>query len=358
MRITGFVKENCGTNHYRVAMPLNKLDQYRLADTQLYYHSGEFVITKSMEDRLLSSDIVVLGNPSGSLLELVKLLQDNKVRVVADYDDNYFAVEPQNPAYRDYGTKEFPGAWKDKENFDIEANLARLEAIRQIAAQADLVTVVGPALSEVFAPLSKKIAILTHGVDLPQWKPVQPEERKKIRLYWTGGTSHEHDLNILIEPLRIILNRHPNVEFRCMGYTNRRFAGALAGLDYEYIQTVHVEAYPYKVAQTCPDIALIPLLNSEHNRSKTFIKWVEMSALKIPAVVSSVIPYTLVCNKKNAVMVENTTQAWVNGIEELLWNKEWQRSLAHAAFEKVVRDHDMNHIYMNWFKTYRELIGG
>lgn len=371
MKVTYFVKTDGACDYYRVVLPLTKASSYKMMKA-LKVLKGEMLAASISEDtrkleEIFSSDIFVAPRVADeSFLGTMDVLKKDGKKVVVEYDDNIFKVSPYSPHYEENGTEEVKvklptgeilPLWEDGKNINIKENRKRVEALKIAVEKADMVTVTTDILAEVYRPYNKNVKVLPNCVDMDIWKKLPLQRNGTVNLTWFGGHSHYEDWLILAPVLPKIMEKYKNVNLILMG---AKFDATLKDLPkdrIEYHPWVPTPAYPYKAAILDPTIALIPLQDSEFNRCKSSIKWVEMSALKVPSVVSQVSPYKEVYNGKNAAFVENNEpQAWIDAISHMIENPQDRESIGNEAYKTVEEDFDIDKKCVLWANAYKELL--
>ena len=313
------------------------------------------------------SDIIVMPRPCEmQSLKTIKVLKDAGKKVVLDYDDNMFKVSPLSIHYKEFGTEEvraqindsWMDIWKNGKNIDTEKNKETLEIVKACVAAADMVTVTQPALADAYKPYNANVHCLPNCVDLDVWQKLPLKRRDDIRLYWSGGASHYEDWLILQDVLPVIFNKYPQAKLVIMGTV---FHGTIKGLDKSRIEIhpwAHTQAYPYKTAIIDADISLIPLQLTDFNVCKSNIKWVEQAALEIPSVTSAVTPYIEHSNGINGVFVENTDEAWIDGISMLIDDSIMRAKVGAEARATVEKHFSIDKQYIQWSDAYESLTNG
>lgn len=351
-----------GCAYYRSILPLETL---AAKDNLHLLKIGKGAETEKYL-KLVEADIIQLGRiaPAGPLRDTMKRLQDKGVKLVLEFDDNVFQVNPYSPHYLDYGTEEYTDEatgiqiWKDGVGgFSLEANRNRLESIKEGARMVDLITVTQPILADVFREFNPNVVCLPNCVDPSKWQKLPlKREKDEIRLFWQGGCSHFIDWLHLTNVLPRVMAKYPQVMIVIMG---QLYDGTLKDVPKDRIEHhkwVHFEAYPLKVATLDPDIALIPLDDNHFNACKSNIKWVEMAAMGVPAVVSAVSPYKEAYDGKNMVMVDNDDESWFQGICTLIDDAVLRASIGGAAQKTVYEHYDINKEYSQWRDAYERAI--
>jgi glycosyltransferase involved in cell wall biosynthesis len=92
------------------------------------------------------------------------------------------------------------------------------------------------------------------------------------------------------------------------------------------------------------DIAVAPLLDSEFNRHKSDLKFLEYAGLGLPGVYSAVEPYASVRDGETGRVVANDVEAWCAALRELAGDEVLRRKIQQQAWQEVrgrrlLRDH-------------------
>lgn len=367
MKITYLLRDDGACGYYRLSLPL---DTWGSKNGTEIYRVQKGDNAKTSVRLIQDSDIVViprLGHEEDDFFE--RVMEINKFggkKLVVDHDDNMFSVSPFNPAYEDCGTQnvvtkfgvdEYVPTWVDGRNIDIERNVKRQEKLKDAMRVADMVTVTTEYLASVYRPYNKNIKALPNCIDMKLWQKIPIRQRDDIRLYWSGGSSHCEDWQIIEDVLPVIMEKYSNVKLVILG---QKFEGSLLKLPQDRIEThdwVPTVAYPYKTAILDPDICIIPLHDNIFNRCKSPIKWVEMGALEVPCVASYVSPYKEIATEQNGVFIEgNGTQDWIDGISLLIEDRILRAKMAGHAYRYVVDNFDINKRWVDWDNAYKELL--
>lgn len=359
MKLAYYCLDDTGCAYYRSILPFSTIEK-KEGIPILSVRKGakpEEIAATFAADAIQMARIA----PDKELRGYMAEMKRRGVKVVLEYDDNVFAVSPYSPHYAQYGAEEFTDdttgikVWQDgKGGFSIDENLRRLENVQRACEMADMVTVTQPHLAEVFSDYNKNIACLPNYIDPSLWQklPLKRKNPEEVRLFWAGGCSHYVDWLHLVEPLRVVMAKYPHVKLVVMGQAFKATLAKLPQDRVEFHPWVHFDAYPLKVSILDPDIALIPLDDNEFNRCKSNIKWVEMSAMGIPSVVSAVSPYFEYYNGGNMVAVENDEANWIQALSEAIENPLLRAKIGGAAQRTVLDMFDINHGYKKWLEAY------
>ena len=286
-------------------------------------------------------------------------------KIVVDFDDNMFSISPMSPHYNEFGVENVKYRmkdgrelmlWEDGKNINLADNRKRMDSIKAACEQADMVTTTTDILADVYKPYSQKVAALPNCIDPALWGKLPLIPHDEIRLFWGGGTSHYEDWCLLSDALPVVMKKHKNVKLVLMG---AKFDGTLKQIPKDRVEFhywVPTPAYPYYARILNADIGLIPLQDTEFNRCKSSLKWVEYSAMSVPSVTSYVSPYKESATENNGVFVENDTEAWIDGLSYLIENKAKRDVMASAALTTINDQFNIHSKYKMWLDAYRELL--
>lgn len=365
IRVSYEVPDQSGCTFYRVQLPLRTA---AIKGTLLTDPIDKYGSIGTLTERLKLADVIMAGRPnSPKYVDMIARLQEGGQKFVCDWDDDVFCVSPLSPHYEDFGVQEYSHrlpdgskikVWRDGHNIDLKANRARLDAIKKILEKVDGVFVTTDNLASVYRQFNDKVWTLPNCVDLNVWKrPAFAPRINEIRMGWFGGSSHYEDWLEIAPAVRAVMAAYPYLKLVIMG---QRFEGTLKGIPKTQIEShawTHIEAYPYKAAMLDLDFAIIPLKDTDFNRAKSPIKWIEMAALRTPAVTSFIEPYSQLMDlvPDNGIFVENSTDAWVDGISVMINNLKERETMGAAAYETVRQNFDINTQFSQWVNALQEV---
>lgn len=376
MKIAYFKNSDGGCDYYRALLPMETIKANKMAQMESLWPANiiaDISYNREKFEKVMKADVFLLQRVIGKnfvkKIQEVILANKNNNKLVIDHDDNVFRVSPLSNHYNDYGTEEIKiqsggkviYEWKDGVNIDIKKNISRLDEIKWSLEKCDMLTVTTDILAEAFRPYCGNIRVLPNCVDMKIWNklPLIRPKPEEIRIYWSGGHSHWEDLFMVKDVLIEIANKHKNVKIVISGWKPVGMEEDYPKDQFEFRPWSDTQAYPYTTAISDPDIAIIPLVDNEFNRCKSAIKWVEMAALKVPAVTSLVSPYQELVDLKldNGIFIEkNDRNLWVKGIEMLINDVELRKKIGQNAYDTVKENFDINTQYHAWVNTYGEVL--
>jgi hypothetical protein len=286
--------------------------------------------------------------PPRLLDDFLARVRRQNIPLVVDVDDNLFALEADDSRYAEY-----------------ERHLASL---KELIGAADLVTVSTDTLRAVMQEHATRVALVPNMLDEFLWygstpgsgrtAPMRQRARELVRsrrtstrslrrprcnLVYIGTKTHGDDLKILRAVMQRLREQH-EIDFTLFvigGEPEEESSGRW----YRRVTippgcTAYPEFVPWLRSRASAwDIALAPLRDTEFNRSKSDLKFLEYAALGVPGVFSDVVPYRqTVADDTTGVLVANTTDAWCDAILQLARDVPRRERIATAAADDV-REH-------------------
>jgi glycosyltransferase involved in cell wall biosynthesis len=119
---------------------------------------------------------------------------------------------------------------------------------------------------------------------------------------------------------------------------------ALFGNRYKYSLGRHnyfryvEELWPQMLSSS--DITIAPLSWSSYSRSKSFVKYLEMSAGKKPMICERIDPYNeVLAGHPERGLLVNTTDEWVDAFTKLIESPSLRKSMGEEAYKYVKENH-------------------
>ena len=347
---------------YRITQPLTKLDE---DDNDHICAVRDENLPAPLWDVMSHKfDVFVYQYPQlQPQLDHIKFMSsDPNTLTVVEIDDDVWNMDARQENYEYFGTKEVKinGKWlyKDgKDGWDLKKNQERMGILAACLIEADLVTVTTPELKEIITKHLKsagkenpQIAVLPNSVALEHYDPVELV-KDELRIMWSGGHGHRHDLREVVKPLKEVIKKHnvkivfagnswPEIE-KELGKENLIVNKAWTGFD----------AHPYRLKLLGADIAIAPLTDVPFNHAKSEIKFVEASSLQIPTVASPTV-YSKVIEHEKTGFIADSEDAWVEHLSRLLEDAELRKTIGANARKFVEKHRDANKTKDLWIEAY------
>jgi GT2 family glycosyltransferase/glycosyltransferase involved in cell wall biosynthesis len=229
-----------------------------------------------------------------------------------------------------------------------------VEKVRYLASHADVVHVSTEPLAERLRVFNKQVRVIPNTLDADLWRLNTPRQHDKgpfcrtpdgpVRIGYIGTPTHDEDLDLVTEAMRSIEAKYgAAVEIEIIGGFQDRTPtfGKRVGLpkknDYpNFVRWLHERVHW--------DIGIIPLAKSPFNDKKSYLKFLEYSALDMAIVVSENKVYSGVAKHGvNCLVAKDKTESWIGAIDFLLEEKDQRLKFAAAAYQDLTS----NHILLN-----------
>lgn len=256
---------------------------------------------------------------------------------VLEVDDNYVDVPPWNEAYYSFQN----GTAFRRVSIDCMRN-------------ADALTVTTEHLGQTYLQFNDNIYVVENSLDFKGdrkfvgWDKVSVRRHKGIRMGWIGGRAHFNDLMMVSPVLRTLLEKYPEVTLCLVNSALKQSCQALnRPYPFEGLKNVHyadrsvpINRYAAFAASFGFDIGIAPLVDCNFNRSKSNLRWLEYSALKIPTVATRVGHYdTTVRHGTDGFLVTNNhLESWQQYLESLIQLEDLRNEVGKNAYKRVKSD--------------------
>jgi len=272
------------------------------------------LVLKQLEILLENADITIFGAfCNARALALIQAAQEKyKKPIFMEMDDYIFNLPEYNVASNVYHSGSTP-EWIFIKQMQI----------------SDGMIVSTNYLKEEYAKYNKNIHVIPNGIDFKVWDKLKCPTKNDgiIRIGFEGSPNHKGDLRILKYVLIEILKKYPNVEFHTMGCET--------GFTHERVKPSDdfkpVNEYPKALAEKGFDIGVAPLKDNYFNRGKSNLRYLEMSALRIPTAATDCRAYAEIENGVNGFKC-STTKEWIDSLSFLIENEKKRKEIGNNAY--------------------------
>lgn len=161
-------------------------------------------------------------------------------------------------------------------------------------------------------------------------KSVDREDDKIIIGYFSGTNTHNEDFQMIAPALIRLIEKYDNVYIKLAGRIDA--PEALKGYEERLLFTPYVEwrRLPFELRRC--HINLSPLVDTIFNRAKSEIKWAESALVGVPVVASNIGAFReVVKDGVTGILVENTEEAWFQGIVRLIDDKALRKKMGEDS---------------------------
>jgi glycosyltransferase involved in cell wall biosynthesis len=255
---------------YRAALPAIALGAdwvgVRGAPPDVRIVTGDVARVSGVES-LAAYDVVVLQQPRGrEWMNVIQQLRAGGTRVLYEIDD-------------------LPDAIRKTEDHD-HAHVIDREWVRdaELAMRVcDGVICSTDFLARRYRSIVPATFTCRNGVDLRRYAMTRVPREDAVTIGWAGGTGHRRAMAAWLPAIAGVMRERPETRFMTVG---EPFAAELA----EELGDERCIALPFSNLETYPaamanfDIALAPAAPTNFFRAKSDLRWLEASALGIPAI--------------------------------------------------------------------------
>ncbi len=265
------------------------------------------------------ADVIVMQRVSlAHLVAAGPMIRARGVAVVVDMDDDLTKIDPSNPAFwamrTDTGDRRH--TWRNA---------------HQACLDATLVTVSTPALLPIYAPHGRGVVIENRiparYLDIPR--------EDSATIGWPGST-HSHPLDLQeIGPsvARLLREGH---SYHGVGPVDGLRQALGLEHDPEVSGSVELEEWPSELAKI--GIGLAPLADTEFNRSKSWLKPLELSACGVPWVASPRAEYQRLQQRLGVGLLAERPKDWYRHLKRLATDASFREDQSAAGRAWAARE--------------------
>jgi glycosyltransferase involved in cell wall biosynthesis len=284
--------------------------------------TGKFI--SEIDELASQSDITVFQSiHTQKAIALILALQEKyKQPILAEYDDNPYSVNSDTPSFQHVGPGTNVELWGDEQ----------IKKSNGVIVSTDY-------LKKTFTPKNSKVFVVPNSLDFEIWDNLKQKKKKKsLKIGWSGGGGHQINLRLIKNVVPVILDKYPNVvfHFNYGGYEIPYLKHKRVIFD-DYHTWTNINKYPQRLKDMNADISIAPLRDLEFNRSKSNLRWLEASALKIPTIASNVEPYRCIEHGITGFLVKEEDE-WVECLSRLIEDRELRKQMGYMSYEKIKQD--------------------
>lgn len=259
------------------------------------------------------------------------------VPIAYDLDDNFLDIPTFHPYYNELKK--------------------RIPYIKWILKEADIITVSTSIMKEAVNKYTSRPVYIQPNLVSWDLFYAQPRIRNNQFNFLISGTpTHKRDWDIIEDALSKILSIYEKgVGVIFYGGLPEKFLHhpSVKSLNFQE----NYKSYAEFLRELNVHVALIPLENTTFNKCKSNIKWLEYSAAGILGIFSNIEPYsTTISNGETGLLVENTTDAWFRGMEEVIKNQQANSAMIKNAQHKVQNEYAVDKLSAQYIATFSDVL--
>lgn len=303
-----------------------------------------FNISKRVLESFPLTIVVSREKVSEEAIRALRLLKREypATRIWVDIDDDLFSITEAHPEYDQYAS--------------------RLSKLRALIDLADTITVSTDGVERGLLQAGyeeKQITVIPNYLDDRIWQ-LEPTQRQtgdssKMRILYSGTETHDADLKTVIGAIQsaqetIQEKLGKDLEVTVFGGT----AADIPGLTIVRVpdsKRFYARYVPWLQDKGPFDFAIAPLdLNNRLNKSKSALKYLEYSAMGLPAVFTEIEPYVqAIDNYENGILVpENSQEMWIEALVSLATDSQLAQRLSGRCHADVINRYLLSRHFDEW----------
>ena len=212
---------------------------------------------------------------------------------------------------------------------------ARMPQVRKMVEMADHIVVSTEPLKEIVSKVNPYVTVIPNAIDPEIWKVEKKVATDgKIHIGWIGSASHFADLPGIHQTFQDILKKYPNVILHLAGMITEDIENDRVK---HHVGTKGYKDFPAFLGSLGLDIGIAFIENTQFNRAKSNIKWLEHSMLEIPMVLSDVAPYRNSVTHGVDGFLAKSKEDWMKYIGMLIEDAELRKKIGQNAKKAALK---------------------
>lgn len=296
--------------------------EFRLSYTKFY-----------KEKDIIQADVIVLcRNIRPEDLNIIYYVKKHGKKLIYDIDDNFFDLSTETPLGRYH---RHPG---------------HLYVVRSMIRNADCVRVYSEPMREIAERIHPGHVVKVKSYfDFSMLEEVKPKIHDKIKIVYATSRGNADPLaNICVSAIKSVLKKYPEqVEYYAFGFIPEALKGFKNVFKLNYIHN-YAEYIRFFYEQGF-DIGLAPGIDDRFHNSKTNNKFREYGAMQVCGIYSDTQIYRdCVQDHQNGMIVQNTTDSWVQALSELIEQKSLRETIKSNARKTVEQEYSFENTLHDW----------
>ncbi len=321
----------------RIHTPFRELS--KTGDYHFFVYGKELLAQLDMDDIINEKifDVIVIQRVNPYITQILKRAKKLGIKIIYETDDDFIDITPDNPSYK--------YIMENKDN------------IQKVMENADIITTSTFELANRLEKVgNKNIEIIKnyHTSNITSFEPFKQKESIKIGYF--GTFTHTYDLemihNVILRVKDILSTR--DIEFEVVGVSSD---------ESDWYSTKKLPYYPMSAPTFIKwlhreidwDIGIAPLLNTQFNKCKSELKYIEYTSLGIPTVASDLDSYKEAITDGVDGFLANAEDEWVDKIIQLIQNPGLREHMVKKARENILKNYSLNERVKQWDEVFKSL---
>ena len=299
-------------------------------------------VNQIIKSKIFDAIVIQRVNPFST--KIAKKAKQHGIKLIYETDDDFLDMNSSNPSF----------------NY-IQGNLAN---IKKLVSAADEIVVSTSELKRRFdnLNLSSNVTIIRNYYldNVLPLKEFSYNGNQYVKIGYFGTMTHNNDLelihNVILRLKDIFSKKGIQVDLEVIG----------ASID-ENVDWFDVKKMPYYpmsmatfmkwiAARANWDIGIIPLVNTEFNKCKSELKYIEFTALGVPIVASDVDAYKDTIEEGVTGFLANNEDEWVNKLSMLIEDPKLRNGILNNAREDILKNYNLKSRAKQWDEIFKNLM--
>lgn len=339
----GVLTGNNATSHIRVR---EWLKQYEFVNKFVSLEISADDILSDAENHLKFDLLIIQRNilPELSVSLIIEKLAERGIPYIYEIDDDLFSVP------------------SDKDENEVYSSYR--DSLKILLENARSIITTNQELKSAFEGYNDNIHIIPNYLDQKLWlaPPIKKNNLNvdsEVSLLYMGNFTHKEDLELVLTSIEKIRSTGIDVKLYVVGgfreeveekYSEWLIKIPISDKNKEYnnfVQWFRAIAHNF-------DLAIAPLKDTEFNRRKSYLKYLQYAIVNIPVLASNIHPYNeIIRHEVNGFLIENTDEAWSTGLLNVITsmseNEIFVKEISNNAYELIV-NHHLKKSHLNKFE--------
>ena len=288
-------------------------------------------------------DAIVIQRVNPYSNQILKKAKKHNIKIIYETDDDFLDINPANPAY----------------NYIM----GNLDNIKKLVSSSDQVVVSTSELKKRFDKLEIDNIEIIKNYYVNDYLPLRPftfRGNKFIKIGYFGTLTHENDLelihNVILRLKDIFSKKGVQVQFE--------IAGASIDENSDWYSIKKIPYYPMSMhtfydwlgKNSDWDIGIIPLVNTEFNKCKSELKYIEFAALGIPVVASDMNVYNDAIEDGVTGYLANNEDEWVDKLSLLIEDPILRNGMVNNARDDIFKNYNLKSRLIQWDNIFKKIV--
>lgn len=288
-------------------------------------------------------DAIVIQRVNPYSNQILKKAKKHNIKIIYETDDDFLDINPANPAY----------------NYIM----GNFDNIKKLVSNSDQVVVSTSELKKRFDKLEIDNIEIIKNYYVNDYLPLRPftfRGNKFIKIGYFGTLTHENDLelihNVILRLKDIFSKKGVQVQFE--------IAGASIDENSDWYSIKKIPYYPMSMhtfydwlgKNSDWDIGIIPLVNTEFNKCKSELKYIEFAALGIPVVASDMNVYNDAIEDGVTGYLANNEDEWVDKLSLLIEDPILRNGMVNNARDDIFKNYNLKSRLIQWDNIFKKIV--